>query len=274
MTVSTTLREAVFSTNGATTVFPYSFKVVEEDHLIVQLLNATTEAVEKTYTASEYSVSGIGTNSGSVTISPAPATGKKLRVRRVVPLTQNTDIINQGGFFPSVIEDQLDLTTMQIQQVDEELDDLSAEVSSVITFAGALSSPIYTSIAEGLAATKSGEEFLVDEQDGTGTVYLNISGAQSPRRNIILDPANSSAAGLLGSLNGTVQADLTAALGHGTTVFAVADLPAANSVSGAFRRAFVTDSNVAASSNFGSIVAGGGSNVVPVYSDGTNWRIG
>lgn len=37
---------------------------------------------------------------------------------------------------------------------------------------------------------------------------------------------------------------------------------------------FVTDSTVTASGNFGAIVAGGGVNAVPVYSDGTNWRIG
>jgi hypothetical protein len=36
-------------------------------------------------------------------------------------------------------------------------------------------------------------------------------------------------------------------------------------------RAFVTDANAA---TFNSIVAGGGTNGVPVFSDGTNWRIG
>jgi hypothetical protein len=39
-------------------------------------------------------------------------------------------------------------------------------------------------------------------------------------------------------------------------------------------RAFVTDSTVAASGNFGAIVAGTGTHTVPVYWDGTNWRIG
>ncbi len=53
----------------------------------------------------------------------------------------------------------------------------------------------------------------------------------------------------------------------------VAQLPAAGTA-GAGARAFVTDSNVAASGNFGAVVAGSGANGVPVYSDGTNWRIG
>lgn len=50
----------------------------------------------------------------------------------------------------------------------------------------------------------------------------------------------------------------------------VAGLPDAG-VAGAGSRSFVTDANA---TTFASIVAGGGSNGVPVYSDGTNWRIG
>jgi len=54
---------------------------------------------------------------------------------------------------------------------------------------------------------------------------------------------------------------------------AVALLPAA-ATAGAGADAFVSDSTVAAAGNFGAVVAGGGANGVPVYSDGTNWRIG
>jgi hypothetical protein len=50
----------------------------------------------------------------------------------------------------------------------------------------------------------------------------------------------------------------------------VATLPSAVTL-GAGTRAFVSDANA---TTFASIVAGGGSNKVPVYSDGTNWKIG
>ena len=50
----------------------------------------------------------------------------------------------------------------------------------------------------------------------------------------------------------------------------VAELPSAIT-SGVGSRAFVTDSSV---STFGTTVAGGGSTKVPVYSDGTNWKVG
>jgi len=50
----------------------------------------------------------------------------------------------------------------------------------------------------------------------------------------------------------------------------VANLP--NPVTaGAGALAFVSD---ATNNNFHQVVSGGGSNFVPVYSDGANWRIG
>ena len=54
------------------------------------------------------------------------------------------------------------------------------------------------------------------------------------------------------------------------SVYLVADLPPAAAISvGA--RAFVTNSSV---TTFNTIVVGGGANGVPVFFDGTNWRVG
>jgi hypothetical protein len=53
-------------------------------------------------------------------------------------------------------------------------------------------------------------------------------------------------------------------------VFTVSTLPSAVD-SGIGFRAFVTDSSVA---TFGSVVAAGGANKVPVYSDGVDWKVG
>ena len=54
------------------------------------------------------------------------------------------------------------------------------------------------------------------------------------------------------------------------SVYLVANLPPTAAVS-AGARAFVTDSSV---TTFNTIVAGGGANGVPVFFDGTNWRVG
>ena len=70
--------------------------------------------------------------------------------------------------------------------------------------------------------------------------------------------------GILGQLNsegGIIPA---------TTNFTVATLPSAVT-SGAGARAFVSNALAPA---FGSTVVGGGAVAVPVYSDGTNWKVG
>lgn len=50
-------------------------------------------------------------------------------------------------------------------------------------------------------------------------------------------------------------------------------LPSPNGA-GAGARAMITDSVLAHHTNSGTVVEGGGSETVPVYSDGTNWLIG
>jgi hypothetical protein len=54
------------------------------------------------------------------------------------------------------------------------------------------------------------------------------------------------------------------------TNYTVATLPTAAS-SGLGARSFVTD---ASAPTFGATVAGGGAVATPVYSDGTNWKVG
>ena len=57
------------------------------------------------------------------------------------------------------------------------------------------------------------------------------------------------------------------------TPVTVASLPAAATI-GSGAKAFVTDANATMTAGIGAIVVGGAANIVPVYSDGTNWRIG
>lgn len=63
---------------------------------------------------------------------------------------------------------------------------------------------------------------------------------------------------------------ITAGLGEsGATSYTVATLPTAVGKTGV--RYMVTDANA---TTFMSTVAGGGANIVPVVSNGTNWKIG
>jgi hypothetical protein len=70
--------------------------------------------------------------------------------------------------------------------------------------------------------------------------------------------------GVLGQLNSN------ATVIPPTTLYTVATLPSAAS-SGAGARSFVSD---ALAPVFGATVATGGAVTVPVYSDGTNWKVG
>jgi len=63
---------------------------------------------------------------------------------------------------------------------------------------------------------------------------------------------------------------LTNAYITNTTIYTVATLPTA-STTNAGTRTFVSDSTT---TTFGATVTGGGSNIVPVYSNGTSWKVG
>ena len=56
-------------------------------------------------------------------------------------------------------------------------------------------------------------------------------------------------------------------------VVAFSSLPSAATI-GAGAKAFVSDANLAALGNFGQVISGSAGNTVPVFSDGSNWRIG
>ena len=81
-------------------------------------------------------------------------------------------------------------------------------------------------------------------------------------------PGSITTSGPAGNITG---ANVISAITYQSSVVAISALPAATT---AGLRAFVNDANLVAAGNFGAAVGSSGSNVVPVYSDGTVWRIG
>jgi hypothetical protein len=84
-----------------------------------------------------------------------------------------------------------------------------------------------------------------------------------------LDSLNSILRLYFNQLDNTIR-QLQAASNIKLNVYTVSTLPSAVT-SGAGTLAFVTDALLP---TFGSTVAGGGAVNVPVYSDGTNWKVG
>ena len=68
----------------------------------------------------DYSVTGVGEGAGgTVTLTSALASGYTMAITRVVPIVQDTDLRNQGTFYPQTYEDALDyLTAIDQQQED------------------------------------------------------------------------------------------------------------------------------------------------------------
>lgn len=109
--------------NGAVSVFPFSYLIVAPSDLLVAVLdlneNETTLMLGTDYTVSN----GPWFTGGSITLTAGALTsGYKISIRRVRPLIQNTDIRNQGSFYPNIYEDALDNLTMIGQQHEDEIE--------------------------------------------------------------------------------------------------------------------------------------------------------
>lgn len=126
MTISTELRKAgPFAGNGATTAFPFSFKVFAASDVAVtraDTLGAETALVLNSDFTVALNPDQDAAPGGTITLAAPLATGHRLAVSSVVPNLQPTDITNNGGFYPRVIEDALDRHVAQIQQIDEKVD--------------------------------------------------------------------------------------------------------------------------------------------------------
>lgn len=118
---SETNRAGPYSCNGATTVFPFGFKIYDESHIRVVLTNASGVEADLAL-GTDYTVSGVGVGSGgSVTTSTAHDSGNMITLILDVPFTQNTDLENQGAYFAETIERALDLLTQMALQLKEKL---------------------------------------------------------------------------------------------------------------------------------------------------------
>lgn len=124
MTIETQSRVATYIGNGSTTVFPFNFPVYEPGDLTIRVYDTETGSYE-TLAPGSYTSVGIGPDSvgGAITYNPAgipiPST-KTLIILRILLYTQDADIRNQSGFYPDVIERQLDRIVMQIQQIAQD----------------------------------------------------------------------------------------------------------------------------------------------------------
>ncbi|WP_442801411.1 GDSL-type esterase/lipase family protein [Serratia rubidaea] len=116
MTVSTEVSSETYTGNGVTTVFPFRFKILNADDLVVLYRN-NNDVQQNLVLNTDYTISGVGSkNGGSITLTTPAPDGWTLYMERYVDIVQDTDIRNQGNFYPEVHEDAFDYLTMIDQQ--------------------------------------------------------------------------------------------------------------------------------------------------------------
>lgn len=131
MSLSSTTNRVSYLGNGSASVYSYTFKVFDDDHL--QVIVRDPDDLETVLTkTTHYTVQDVGeTAGGTITLVNGAfdwidagdlATDYVLSIRRIVPHTQETDIRNQGEFYPEIHEDQFDKLVMADQQQQDEID--------------------------------------------------------------------------------------------------------------------------------------------------------
>lgn len=122
MTISSSTRIAgPYVGNGVTAAFPFAFKVFAATDMYVVRLDTATGVETVLVLNSDYTVTlnadQNASPGGTITLPAALASGYTLTITSNVPLTQATDLTNQGGFYPRVITNALDRLTILCQQL-------------------------------------------------------------------------------------------------------------------------------------------------------------
>ena len=130
---STTRKTSNLVGNGNTPTYPFAFKVFTDSEIVVKKLEVST-SIETTLTLganNDYIVTlnqdQNGNPGGSITLKSGGnnfnlPSGFQIVITSAVQSLQGTDLTNQGGFYPEVINDALDKSAILHQQQQDELD--------------------------------------------------------------------------------------------------------------------------------------------------------
>lgn len=103
MTLESTINKNRYIGNGATTQFPFTFKVWKTKQILVYVGNGTTEQEVSRYCTITLTASG-----GTVTFPIAPHDGEVIVIRRNMPYIQEDDYRNGTRFDSEEVEDRFD----------------------------------------------------------------------------------------------------------------------------------------------------------------------
>jgi hypothetical protein len=277
MTISSTSRKAgPYIGSGAAATFPFAFKVFSTSDIeVVRLEVSTTLETVLVLTADYTAILNADQNSnpgGSITLVAGPlAAGFNLVLTSDVANLQGTDLTNQGGFYPEVINDSLDRATIQIQQLQEEVDrsaklpitsaeDANALVADIVRLADSADNLDTDAINIGSINT------VAAAISNVNTVATNIASVNSVAGNATNINAVNSNSTNINAVNSN-SSNINTVAGNNTNITTVAGISAnVTSVAGNSTNINAVASN---STNINA-VAGNATNINAVNANSTN----
>jgi len=112
MTQSFVTPYVAYATDGIQTTYAYPFKIS---------LSTDLEVYKDGAVVTNYTVTGVGADTGGNIVFLAPPAAGVLFIRRVTPQTQTTDYVSNDAFTAASHEDALDKLTREVQDIKEEL---------------------------------------------------------------------------------------------------------------------------------------------------------
>ena len=231
MSISSSTNRNDYVGNGATDTYNYTFRIFDEGDLEVTVRD--TSDVETTLALStDYTLTGVGSSGGGtiVLVNSAQSwldgdgdlkSSYALTIRRVLDLVQETDIRNQGAFYPEIHEDQFDKLVMIAQQ---QQDELSRSASMPVTVAASAFSPEFpASLPSNPGAT------IIVNDAGTG-FELGPTADQISSANADATAAAASAAAALVSETNAGVSETNAAASAASAAAVIAGLTASRAV--------------------------------------------
>ena len=171
MTVTNQTTQQTYPGTGSQTNFPipYAFISGEPNQLVTLIQNDGTEVVQVITT--NYTLDDPNDPTLIQMITP-PAADEFLRVERVTPKTQDTDLVDGGPFPGESIEDQLDRLTFQTQELQTGLDAVTPAAPTPLTTGLSV-------IPDWVTATAYIENQSVIANDGTGEKHYRATTAHT-----------------------------------------------------------------------------------------------
>jgi len=165
MTLSASSNKDDYVADGTLGTYSYTFPIKAQTDLVVTVADDDGVEFDVLTLTTDYTVTGVGVKTGGTIVFVESGqswldgggllnTGYLLNIRRIRPLTQLTDIRNQGDFFSEAHEDQFDDMIMICQQLQEQID---RAVIAGATGSGSTVEELSAAIAAALAAQAAAE---------------------------------------------------------------------------------------------------------------------